>query len=96
MKFIMKHTEGPWVVNKDSKCGGIESELSGHIICECIYDPDDENLISQSPAMRDYMIKRAEKLNYWIENKQLIRNGSREELSRIIEILKAAGVEVAE
>ena len=70
MKFIRKHTEGPW---------------------HSLSDPIKEKTMD---AMLDYLIERAEKLNYWIENKQLIRNGSREELTSIIEIIKAAGVEV--
>ena len=100
MKFIRKHTEGK-LVCEGHNIFAYSDKYHGRLV-GVVYDHGDRQskfdamAFSQRNAMLDYMIERAEKLNYWIENKQLIRNGSREELTRIIEILKAAGVEVVE
>ena len=101
MKFIRKHTKGPWKAQRDPSHFDTMTDIvdaDGYYVAETVFSgiKDEFNtlLIAQAPTMLDYLIERAEKLNYWIENKQLIRNGSREELSSIIEIFKAAGVEV--
>ena len=103
----MKHTEGPWasdtkIKNSLSVC---YSEINGSIVAS-IYCDYDANLISQAPAMRDYMIKRAEVLENELKYADSIADHfeligftepeKREELTRIIEIIKAAGVEVVE
>ena len=105
MKFISKHTEGPW--DSDTKIKNslpvCYSEING-IIVASIYCDYDANLISQAQAMLDYMIERAKKLDASISltgSSDILMQAfgdfqkeDKQELTRIIEILKAAGVEV--
>ena len=111
MKFIRKHTEGPWkhsthnehivISPKDyvvvAKCG------IGEVSVYC-----DSLLISQAPAMLDYLIERAEYihkilvLNYGYPSESEPREeyavveyrSLKTELFRLLEIIKAAGVEI--
>ena len=101
MEFIRKHTEGQWIQRiynehmvispKDhvvvARCG--IGEIS--VYCDSI-------LISQAPTMLDYLIERAEKLNDEVQDEWVdeFTEHRKQELSRLIEIIKAAGVEVVE
>ena len=58
MKFIRKHTEGPWenrIMAKSASNSITISECGGGVAVYC-----DALLISQAPAMLDYLIERAE------------------------------------
>ena len=101
MKFIRKHTEGSWadriMVKSVSNSITISECSSIGFFCDAL-------LISQAPAMLDYLIERAGFLEKEIEYADSVADHfeligftepeKREELSRLLEIIKAAGVEV--
>ena len=114
MKFISKHTEGPWHPLSDpikEKTMDIRGK-DGRRISVVVMDypmgvktmDANINLILQAPTMRDYLIERAKKLDASISltgSSDILMQAfgdfqkeDKQELTRIIEILKAAGVEV--
>lgn len=103
MIFIRKHTEGPW--REDIWfCDGdvfVTTSDDGHI-CHIVSNniTEDSRLISQAPAMLDYLIERAELLDEQTHfNDSAFDDGwksKKQELYRLLEIIRAAGVEVEE
>ena len=122
MKFIRKHTEGPfigepkhspgpWAVAKtDDGNFGIISKY-GEWIARCYSPVDNARLIAAAPDMLGYLIERAEilfqranEMSGLIDeaitwgssglNAQECLRETDEELSRLLEIIKATGVEV--
>lgn len=99
MNFKHNHSEGPW------SWDGLDI-VSGKIFIvdgDYIKRAEDIPLIVQASTMRDYMVGRAEKINKNIEylkkstcGPSLILSELTEELSLILGILRAAGVEVVE
>ena len=126
MKFIRKHTGGPWFKvqrtnNPDTYSIGEHVQTKGniittHYICH-VSDGISEpvaDAITQIPTMINYMIERAEFLEKDIKAlehsisetekysslgakpERIEKSMAEKELSRILEIIKAAGVEVKE
>ena len=107
MKFIRKHTEGPWVRQHGGyiickKYGLQIAKIIKHTVSSLSKQEDDANAdaVLQVPAMLDYMIERAELLSEQTQfNDSQFDDGwksKKRELSRLIEMIKAAGVEVVE
>lgn len=114
MKFIRKHTEGPWEkvlpgpLNDGFRVFSDSVYLGyfGHSDMPRTETEANADLCSQAPAMLDYLIERANK----IESSISITKSSdvlfeafgdelkedEQELSRLIEIIRAAGVDVIE
>lgn len=99
MKFIRKHSKGPWKLEE-----GVDEYyvLSDDIPVMDIDDYEDNeisqsnrSLIAVAPEMLDYLIEKVELLKSWKEKGQL-REGEKEDFYRIIEIIKKTGVEVVE
>ena len=101
MKFKTKYPEGEWTSEKtlfdarymiyDGK-GNVVSRSGRNSYSE-VYT----KAILQIPAMRDYMIERANDISSFLKDKwNDDYKTSRSELARILEILRAAGVEVVE
>lgn len=98
MEFKTKYPEGNWTTEKtlfDAR--DMIYDGHGNVVCRSGMNSYSEiytKAILQIPAMRDYMIERAEKLSEIISGNPY--DTKRKELSRILEILRAAGVEVVE
>ena len=97
MKVVRKHTEGPFVwagvhifqkddvheIARVNERRGV-SEAHNNVL-----------LFTQAPAMLDYLIERAEEIEEDIGSYDGPDfSGRREELSRLIKIIKAAGVDI--
>lgn len=97
MEFIRKHTDGPLCFD-----GNDIRNKNGRLIIDCDnIKPYDMNAMVMAPDMINYMVERAEYLQEITKgpddssfNDATKRNKA--ELKRILEILRAAGVEVVE
>ena len=114
MEFKRKHTKGQfWEIDMWSiKCGHRVFSGSKYIACfdNSVMGNDEQEanalLLTQAPAMLEYMVDRADFLEKEIEYADSIADHyeligftepeKREELSRLLEIIKAAGVEVVD
>lgn len=108
MEFIRKHTTGTWSTFFNGKTGFQNTEWyeihfsdDGECVAEVVHEKHDALLIAQAPVMIDYMIERAKNLHSFLysgvlseKNAKRVYKDEAEELSRILEILKEAGVEV--
>lgn len=100
MKFKTNHSPGPFSIqeeNEEFNCLIIDA--MGYTIAEQwsissdVVDAANLNLFKAAPVMLEYMMDRARNFASWISN-GTSREGEKEELERILAILKDAGVEV--
>ena len=97
MQFKTNHSPGPWSFD----CHDIR-DANGHYIIDTddIQNIFDVNAITQIPTMLEYMMERAKLLHEQTEiNDSQFNDGykpRKEELKKILAILKDAGVEVVE
>jgi hypothetical protein len=97
MKFIRKHTEGPFTVIKNDTENPYV--MSGEeVIAENIYNGYDADAIGVFDKILDYLIERAGYLDAKFKTSQKYsskaHDDDHEELTRLLEIIRAAGVEV--
>ena len=107
MKFIRKHTGGSWVRPHGGyiickKYGLPIAKIIEHTVSSFSKEEDNANAdaVSQIPAMLNYLIERAELLLEQTKfNSSQFNDGidlKKQEFTRILEMIKAAGVEVVE
>lgn len=108
MKFIRKHTEGPWKAHDNGPEIGnwnhheIQFGNDGECVAEIVHEKADADAISQTIPLLEYAIERAEYLSKCVDGYKGIKKEDwpmdckyeKQELSRLLEIIRAAGVEV--
>jgi len=103
MKFIRKHTPGPWrhveqpsMFRSKSSQSHIEFGSDCEHITDHVYEQYDSKLMAQAPSMLNYLIERAEALYETKDWFSSHRTEEDAELSRLLEIIREVGVEVDE